>query len=246
MSAREEILARVRAAVADVPSQPRPRTAEPAHPTPSARPTEPADTTDTTEPSGADGDGPADGQSLALFAENVADYRATVVHATPETVGEIVVGELRAAGRHTVVVPTGLDAEVQQMLARHLTTVAEADAATHVELDAVDAVVTTAALGIATTGTIVLDHTAGQGRRELTLVPDTHVCIVRDSQVVHDVPAAVTRLHPGTDGHAQALTWISGPSATSDIELERVEGVHGPRTLIVVLVSNEAIKHPKT
>ena len=99
------------------------------------------------------------------------------------------------------------------------------------DLDALDAVVTRARLGIAETGTIVLDHGPGQGRRAITLVPDRHVCIVDAAQVVADVPDAFDVLDT-----SRPQTWVSGPSATSDIELDRVEGVHGPRHLHVIVV----------
>ncbi|GAA5025897.1 LUD domain-containing protein [Terrabacter aeriphilus] len=221
MSARDEILARVRSAVADV-------TTEPATPAPSGSLA--AERLPVVE-AGDSGSG-----RLPLFVERVADYRATVLHARPGEVGAVVAGALRDAGCRSVVVPTGLDDAWLQGLGGDVSVVREAQAPSHVELDGVDAVVTGATVGIALTGTIVLDHSPGQGRRELTLVPDTHVCVVHDDEVVPDVPDAVARLRPDPTG-ARPLTWISGPSATSDIELQRVEGVHGPRTLVVVLVS---------
>jgi L-lactate dehydrogenase complex protein LldG len=155
-----------------------------------------------------------------LFAERVADYRAVVERCGADEVAARVAAVVEGL---RVVVPDGLGFDVPGGLPDTGLSAAE--------LDAVDAVVTTATVGIAETGTIVLDHGPGQGRRALTLVPDVHVCVVRADQVVADVPDAVRRLDP-----ARPLTWISGPSATSDIELDRVEGVHGPRTLHVLVV----------
>ena len=158
---------------------------------------------------------------LDLFAERVADYRATVTRCATTDLAETIATALD--GTASVVVPPGLELDVPGAIVD--------DGLTHAELDAVDAVVTRASVGIAETGTVVLDPGAGQGRRVITLLPDLHVCVVHESQVVPDVPDALTRLDP-----QRPQTWISGPSATSDIELDRVEGVHGPRTLHVVLV----------
>lgn len=155
------------------------------------------------------------------FAERVADYRAVVERCPAADLAARVAAALPAGAR--VVVPAGLTVPVPG---------ADEDAGfTAAELDDYDAVVTEARVGIAETGTIVLDHGPGQGRRAISLVPDRHVCIVRADQVVPDVPDALPLLDP-----RRPHTWISGPSATSDIELDRVEGVHGPRTLHVLLV----------
>lgn len=167
--------------------------------------------------------GPARPGSVELFCERVADYRARVERCPTAALADRVAAALAGA---TVVVPPDLGLTLPT--ARVDDPAAMLSAA---EVDAVDAVVTRAAVAIAETGTVVLDHGPGQGRRILTLLPDTHVCIVRAGQVVADVADALALVDPH-----RPQTWISGPSATSDIELERVEGVHGPRTLHVVVI----------
>ncbi|HWJ81650.1 MAG TPA: lactate utilization protein C [Nocardioides sp.] len=202
MSARDEILARVRTALDGA--------------VPGSGPV--------TAPAGSR---PAD--LVGRFAERVADYRATVTRCAPDNLAAAVAEALPAGAR--VVVPPGLPDDV---LARVGGVVVD-DGLGPLDLDQVDAVVTACRVAIAETGTIVLDHEPDQGRRAITLVPDRHVCVVRAAQVVPDVPDAVAVLDP-----LRPLTWISGPSATSDIELDRVEGVHGPRVLHVVVVEEPA------
>ena len=163
---------------------------------------------------------PDRGDLVALFEERVADYRAVVTRVAASDLSSAVAEALGAA---RVVVPPGLGIPVEGAVVDEQFSAAQ--------LDDFDAVVTRAAVGIAETGTIVLDHRPDQGRRAISLVPDLHVCIVDAAQVVADVPDAIALLDP-----TRPLTWISGPSATSDIELDRVEGVHGPRTLHVLLV----------
>ncbi|MGC4110543.1 MAG: LUD domain-containing protein [Nocardioides sp.] len=195
MSARDEILGRVRSALRDAPDVPA-ATVPRRTPDPSV-------------------------DLVALFCERVADYRAVVERCSAADLTDHIRAALPAEAR--VVVPPGLDLDVPGSVVDH--------GLSAEELDGLDAVVTRARLGIAETGTIVLDHGPDQGRRAITLVPDRHVCVVEAHQVVADVPDAVAVLDA-----ARPATWVSGPSATSDIELDRVEGVHGPRQLHVLVV----------
>jgi L-lactate dehydrogenase complex protein LldG len=172
---------------------------------------------------------------LAQFVQRVEDYKATVIRTHPDDVASAVAKCLVEARK--VVVPSGFD---PSWVPENLSIVRDEPALGADELNEVDAVLTSAVVGIAETGTIVLDHTAGMGRRTLTLVPDLHVCVVTADQVVGDVPEAVARLSVSVKA-GRPLTWISGGSATVDIELQRVEGVHGPRTLCVVLVEPAAL-----
>jgi L-lactate dehydrogenase complex protein LldG len=167
---------------------------------------------------------------VALFLERVADYRAVVERCTGPQLPARLAAVLSGLPEGRVVVPPGLSVSVPDAVVDE-----QPGGLSAADLDACAAVVTDAAVGVAETGTIVLDHGPGQGRRAITLVPDVHVCIVRTDQVVPDVPDAVARLAAAV-AQRRPLTWISGPSATSDIELSRVEGVHGPRTLHVLVV----------
>jgi L-lactate dehydrogenase complex protein LldG len=185
---------------------------------------------------------PGDPALIDLLAERLTDYRAHVWRATSDEVAVTVAravahGLARASttgvDRPRIVVPPQLpeawvtEADVDVITDDHLDTAV---------LDRCDGVITAAAVAIAETGTIVLDGGAGQGRRALTLVPDYHLCVVPEDAVVGLVPEAVERLEPAVR-EGRPLTFVSGPSATSDIELNRVEGVHGPRTLHVVIIA---------
>lgn len=214
-ASRERVLGRIRRALADVPPYERPRD----HPvvrdylrTHAAR---------------------TPAESVDLLAENLADYRAVVHRTDPAGLPPLLGRLLASRGARRVVVPAGLPRG--WLAGARVDLVPDAAALTPRELDSADSVVTGCALAIAETGTVVLDSGPDQGRRRISLVPDHHLCVVRIAdQVVDSVPQALERLAPD-----RPLTWISGPSATSDIELDRVEGVHGPRTLEVILVDGD-------
>lgn len=163
---------------------------------------------------------------IDLLAERVADYNATVHRAGTRELPSRIAERLEGRGR--IAVPADLP---QEWLVPGVSWLADGPPLGVSDLEETDGVLTGCAVAIAETGTIVLDAGRTQGRRVLTLVPDYHLCVVYADQIVVSVPEAIERLDP-----ARPLTFISGPSATSDIELDRVEGVHGPRTLEVVLV----------
>jgi L-lactate dehydrogenase complex protein LldG len=169
---------------------------------------------------------------IARFSERVGEYRATVRSATAQQL-ESVLGELAAeAGAERLAAPRDLPDGWRPGGIE----LVEDTGLSPQELDALDGALTGCALAIAETGTIVLDGGARQGRRALTLVPDYHLCVVDAGAIVATVPEAVEGLEPAVED-GRPLTFIAGPSATSDIELNRVEGVHGPRTLHVVVLA---------
>lgn len=220
MSARDDVLARIAEALA-IRGAPAPTTvaAPSAAPSPAPPPVPP--------PSPA-----APRAPLERFVERVADYRATVRETTPAGLPALLVAIVRERGIASLVAPAGLPRDWPAAVAAAGATVRVDDPPlAHAELDRIDAVLTTCAVAIAETGTIVLDGGPGQGRRALSLLPDRHLCVVAATDIVADVAGALARLDP-----RRPLTWVSGPSATSDIELDRVEGVHGPRILDVIVV----------
>ena len=206
MTARDAVLERIRRAVAGAP---------PAVPV----------------PRGYAVDGQAGhAEVVAAFVERVRDYGATVVRSGDA--GRSVEDVLHDQGARAVGVPRDLEA-------RHRPAgvdLVEDDGLPAERLDALDGALTTCAAACAVTGTIALDGGPGQGRRALTLLPDLHVCVVREDQIVETVPELVRRLDPSA-AEGRPIVLVSGPSATSDIELQRVEGVHGPRRLVVILLS---------
>jgi L-lactate dehydrogenase complex protein LldG len=168
---------------------------------------------------------------VELLVDRLVDYKALVRRCGADDLPATIAAALAERGLRTVVVPPGLPMEWTVGLSAELR-VDTVDAPLSVaDLDAVDGVITGCAVAAAETGTLVLDGSDDQGRRAITLVPDYHLCVVREDAIVPDVPELLARLDA-----TRPLTMISGPSATSDIELNRVEGVHGPRTLEVVLV----------
>ncbi|WP_417217906.1 LutC/YkgG family protein [Arthrobacter sp.] len=210
MEAREEIMDRIRAALKDAPAVPEvPRTYR------------------------RTGDLDHD-QVLEMLVDRLEDYKATVKQVTSADLPSTIAGLLGEAT--TYVVPHGLPAEWLDHDSlreddRRLTD-APGHRLTVEDLDGIS-VVTSSTVSIAESGTIILDGSTTQGRRAISLVPDHHICVVPASTVVQLLPEALPRVDP-----THPLTWISGPSATSDIELERVEGVHGPRNLDVVIVTD--------
>ena len=212
MSKRDELLRRVRQALRDVPATERPEDV-------------PVDRSYRHE-------GDAGSAAAGLFAERVADYDATVSRVPEGRLLDALGEACRKRGAQRLATPTDLPSGwcppgVELVADRGLTNEA---------LDHMDGVLTGCALAIAETGTIVLDSGARQGRRALTLVPDWHLCIVEENQVVETVPQGVELLESAVR-EGRPITFVSGPSATSDIELYRVAGVHGPRTLDVLLVA---------
>lgn len=214
MSDRDVVLARIRSALSDVP------VSGPANDVEIARTYRRA--------AGLSGE-----ELVGLFAERVAEYQATVRRCMSGDVGAAVADACRRRGVERLVVPPGIE---PSWIPAGLEVFDDAGM-TKNDLVASDGVVTGCRLAIAETGTIVLDGGSDQGRRALSLVPDYHLCVVRADQIVGTVPEAIASLEADMRAAPRNLTFISGPSATSDIEFRRVEGVHGPRTLEVLLIT---------
>ncbi len=208
-SAKDTILARIRAAIANIPA-----------PSPLPMDFRQRDERDHVA-------------ILEDFIDRLEDYKAIVTRTSDAKLPQAIAAACQQHDVTRLVVPADLPAN---WLAAGVTVLKDDPLLSMKELDRSSGVLTGCALAIAQTGTIILDGGAYQGRRALSLVPDLHLCVVYDRQVVGLVPEAVTQL---ADHATRPITLISGPSATSDIELSRVEGVHGPRTLHVFVVQDE-------
>jgi L-lactate dehydrogenase complex protein LldG len=214
-SAREEILGRIRAALHDVPA--------------GERPDDVAVPRDYRRTGGRSRD-----QLVAYLAERVADYAAEVRQVAAGELADAVTAACAEMGVRRVVVPPGLPAAWRP---RDVELIEDGDLSA-ADLDAIDGAVTGCAAAIAETGTIVLDGSPICGRRLLTLVPDHHICVVLAGQIVELVPEAIAAVAPAVREGRRPITLVSGPSASSDIELSRVEGVHGPRHLRVLIATD--------
>ena len=170
---------------------------------------------------------------LDLLEDRLHDYDATVARVKADEIGPQIARMLAGRGKRRLVVPAGLAEALGEPLPQGFEFVVDEGFAAE-ELDEFEGVVTASTLAIAETGTILLQRVPGQGRRAPTLIPDYHLCVVRAEDVVETVPEAMARLGPTA---SLATTFISGPSATADIEMTRIKGVHGPRFLDVILVA---------
>ncbi len=178
-------------------------------------------------------------ERISLFVERVREYKARVRPVRPAELAQAIADSCAARGVRRLVVP----ADLPEGWAPSGVTLLREPGLSNDVLEHSDGVLTAAALGIAQTGTIILDSGPGQGRRAISLLPDYHLCVIHDDQVVGLVPEAVAGLHTAAGDTTRPITFISGPSATSDIELNRVEGVHGPRILEVLLVTSLVLDH---
>jgi L-lactate dehydrogenase complex protein LldG len=214
-TAKETILWRIRRATRDVPENERPEDVPVEH--------------------GFRREDDASREEIVVrFAERTAEYEATVHRVKAGELPGAIEEALARRGVKRLVIPPYLPREWVPEGVETLRDAAR-PRLTNEELDTSDGVLTGCSLGIAQTGTIVLDSGRAQGRRALTLLPDYHLCVVREDQIVGLVPEAFAKLEETVKNEGRAITFISGPSATSDIELDRVEGVHGPRTLEVLI-----------
>ena len=213
-TAREAILQRIRAALHDVPATEKPEDVIVAR--------------DYRQSGTA-----AREEVIAQFIERVADYKVLVQRVEEASLPQAIAAACMARGIRRLVIPADLP---ETWRPGQVELLPDAGMLSYAQLDASDGVLTGCALGIAQTGTIVLNGGAYQGRRAITLLPDYHLCVVFERQIVNLVPEAIAHLRNAVLAERRPITFISGPSATSDIELNRVEGVHGPRTLHVLVV----------